>query len=191
MKFKFLLNTLAAIDSCLLHGLKRNSSGFFKPATSYLLLQKISKMFEPAKVVLQMCDDYEKAYCNGNGIRGQNQKSEFASQRKQSSNGEQNFIVSNNFSTTFYKGSVCYKFLWIRLALINKLLAKIMDYIVSNSNKFYQPFALIADPVDGLIFNSLLAAPCALEYTRMKTCDYLWSDQNADEVFITRFSKEQ
>jgi hypothetical protein len=75
--------------------------------------------------------------------------------------------------------------------LINKLLAKIMDYIVSNSNKFYQPFALIADPVDGLIFNSLLAAPCTLEYTRMKTCDYLWSDQNADEVFITRFSKEQ
>ena len=131
-----------------------------------------------------MCDDYEKAYCNGSIFNGQNQAST-GYQKRNSISEHQNVVASNNYSATFYKGSVCYKFLWIRLALINKLLAKIMDYIVSNSNKFYQPFALIADPVDGLIFNSLLAAPCTLEYTRVKTCDHLWSDQNADEVYFS------
>lgn len=40
----------------------------------------------------------------------------------------------------------------------------------------------MADPVDGPIFASLLIGPCALEYTRMKSCDLLWSDPNADEL---------
>lgn len=40
----------------------------------------------------------------------------------------------------------------------------------------------MADPVDGPIFASLLIGPCALEYTRMKTCDLLWADPNADEL---------
>jgi small G protein signaling modulator 1 len=90
----------------------------------------------------------------------------------------------NNFSPMFYKGSICYKFLWIRLALINKLLSKIIEHIVKNSNMYYNTNALIADPVNGLIFSSLLIGPCTIEYTRMKICDYLWADQNADEVLI-------
>lgn len=40
----------------------------------------------------------------------------------------------------------------------------------------------MGDPVDGPIFASLLIGPCALEYTRMKTCDQLWADPNADEL---------
>ena len=82
----------------------------------------------------------------------------------------------------FYKGSICYKFLWIRIALLNKCLTKIVDHIVANAAMFYYSHALIADPVDGLIFGSLLFGPCALEYTRMKTCDHLWTDPNADEL---------
>lgn len=87
-----------------------------------------------------------------------------------------------NFSPTFYRGSNCYKFLWIRLALLNKTLPKIIDQIINSSSKYYAPCALIADPVDGPIFSSLLMGPCALEFTRMKSCDHLWSDPNADEL---------
>ena len=87
-----------------------------------------------------------------------------------------------NFSPTFYRGSNCYKFLWIRLTLLNKTLPKIIEYIINNSSKYYAPSALVADPVDGPIFNSLLMGPCALEFTRMKSCDHLWSDPNADEL---------
>lgn len=82
----------------------------------------------------------------------------------------------------FYKGSICYKFLWVRIALLNKCLTKIVDHIVANADRFYACYALVADPVDGPIFSSLLVGPCALEYTRMKTCDHLWTDPNADEL---------
>jgi hypothetical protein len=43
-------------------------------------------------------------------------------------------LRGRNFAPTFYKGSNCYKFLWIRLAILNKLLNKIIDHIVNNSS---------------------------------------------------------
>jgi len=64
------------------------------------------------------------------------------------------------FSATFYRGSACYPFLWIRLALLHKSLAKIVEFIVSRQQTlrqpFYAPYALCADPVDGAILCSLL-----------------------------------
>ncbi len=36
--------------------------------------------------------------------------------------------------------------------------------------------------MDSNIFCSLLAGPCSLEYTRIKTLDYIWSDPNASEL---------
>jgi hypothetical protein len=94
---------------------------------------------------------------------------------------QDNFGI-HSFSPTYYKGSNCYRFLWIRIALLNKCLINIIDYIINNSSKYYAPYSLMLDPVDGPIFSSLLIGPCTLEYTRMKTCDYLWSDPNADEL---------
>lgn len=38
------------------------------------------------------------------------------------------------------------------------------------------------DPMDSNLFCSLLAGPCSLEYTRIKTLDYIWSDPNASEL---------
>lgn len=176
------------------------------------LVQKIAKTCESAQLVVSMCDDYEKTYCNSDYLNSykknsaQNTSSNnnsntnmtnsssntgniisrklFSSKSNdnQSNNNNNKAIPMNNFSPTFYKGSVCYKFLWIRLALINKLLGKIIEHIVENSKELYHPYALIADPVDGLIFNSLLIGPCALEYTRVKTIDFLWTEQNADEL---------
>ena len=89
---------------------------------------------------------------------------------------------THSFSPTYYKGSNCYRFLWIRIALLNKCLINIIDHIINNSSKYYAPYSLMLDPVDGPIFSSLLIGPCTLEYTRMKTCDYLWTDPNADEL---------
>ena len=68
------------------------------------------------------------------------------------------------------------------MALLNKTLPKIIEYIVQNASKYYLPSALCQDPVDGVILCSLLIGPCALEYTRMKTLDHIWSDPNADEL---------
>ncbi|XP_072581304.1 small G protein signaling modulator 1 isoform X6 [Vulpes vulpes] len=74
------------------------------------------------------------------------------------------------------------KHLWIRTALFEKVLDKIVHYLVENSSKYYEKEALLMDPVDGPILASLLVGPCALEYTKMKTADHFWTDPSADEL---------
>lgn len=65
----------AAIESCLFHGLKKSSANFFKPVSTYSLLQKVGKKCEQAKSVLLMCEEYEKAYCNPRFLNNQNTNS--------------------------------------------------------------------------------------------------------------------
>ncbi|XP_045309333.1 small G protein signaling modulator 1-like isoform X4 [Leopardus geoffroyi] len=48
------------------------------------------------------------------------------------------------------------KHLWIRTALFEKVLDKIVHYLVENSSKYYEKEALLMDPVDGPILASLL-----------------------------------
>ncbi|KAJ0067534.1 hypothetical protein NL108_008016, partial [Boleophthalmus pectinirostris] len=95
------------------------------------------------------------------------------------------------------------KNLWIRTALFEKVLDKIVLYLVENCrcvkkdfmvsmmkcfvtmlffSKYYEKEALLMDPVDGPILASLLVGPCALEYTKMKTADHFWTDPSADEL---------
>eukprot|EP00069_Balaena_mysticetus_P005103 bmy_17850T0 len=68
------------------------------------------------------------------------------------------------------------------MALFEKVLDKIVHYLVENSSKYYEKEALLMDPVDGPILASLLVGPCALEYTKMKTSDHFWTDPSADEL---------
>ncbi|XP_036755065.2 small G protein signaling modulator 1-like [Manis pentadactyla] len=74
------------------------------------------------------------------------------------------------------------KHLWICTALFEKVLDKIVHYLVENSSKHYEKEALLMDPVDGPILVSLLVGPCALEYTKMKTADHFWTHPLADEL---------
>lgn len=61
-----IISLCATIETCLLHGLKRRSVGFFKTSTTMALLEKLGKNFEPAKVVVDLCNDYDDKYCNKN-----------------------------------------------------------------------------------------------------------------------------
>ena len=74
------------------------------------------------------------------------------------------------------------KFLWIRVALVEKLLAKILASLVEHADKFYEPTAILADAVNGPLVANLLDGPCALDYSKMKTPDGRWSDPSADEL---------
>ncbi|XP_057347718.1 small G protein signaling modulator 1-like isoform X1 [Manis pentadactyla] len=74
------------------------------------------------------------------------------------------------------------KYLWIRTALFEKVLDKIVHYLVENSSKYYEKEALLMDPVDGPILASLLVGPGSLEYTKMKTADHFWTDPSANEL---------
>ncbi|XP_044899975.1 small G protein signaling modulator 2 isoform X7 [Felis catus] len=74
------------------------------------------------------------------------------------------------------------KHIWVRTALIEKVLDRVMQYLVENCSKYYEKEALLADPVFGPILASLLVGPCALEYTKLKTADHYWTDPSADEL---------
>lgn len=75
-----------------------------------------------------------------------------------------------------------FRYLWIRLALYEKKLARIIDHLVTNATRYYERDSLVADPDFGSILSSLLVGPCALDYTRAKTAENFWSDPPADEL---------
>jgi hypothetical protein len=74
------------------------------------------------------------------------------------------------------------KLFWLKVAIIEKKVATILECIQGSASKHYHPYALMSDSVFGSMVAQLLAGPCALEYTRIKTCDSLFTDQNADEL---------
>lgn len=145
-----------AVELCLHHRLRKRALGLFKNSTTTALLQKIGKTFEPAARVVQLLKDFER-------------------------NSENSQKLSDGRSPTWQRSS-SNRFLWVRLALLDKQLTKIVDYLLHNASKYYEKDALMTEQVDGLILASLLVGPCSLEYSRMKIPDHYWTDPSADEL---------
>ena len=49
-----------------------------------------------------------------------------------------------------------HRFMWIRIALTERVLDKIVEFLVRNADKYYSDESLVSDPVDGPILASLL-----------------------------------
>ncbi|KAL8561077.1 hypothetical protein ACOMHN_031021 [Nucella lapillus] len=158
-----IISLCGAVEACLLHGLRKRALGLFKHGTTTALLQKIAKNFQPAAQVLRVVSEVEASTSTENSS-----KKSLDNNKNQTKKGQQ--------------ASASGKYLWLRHAIFEKQLAKILDYLVQNSSKYYEAEALIADPVDGPIVASLLVGPCALDYTKMKTADHFWTDPPADEL---------
>ncbi|KAK7474549.1 hypothetical protein BaRGS_00034194 [Batillaria attramentaria] len=117
----------AAVEACLLHGLRKRSLGLFKHGTTTALLQKIAKNFEPAAQMVKLVSEIEASNSTEN-----------ASKKSLDNN-------KNQTKKTQTAASIG-KYLWLRHAIFEKHLAKILDYLVQNSSKYYEAEALIADP---------------------------------------------
>ncbi|XP_067136366.1 small G protein signaling modulator 1-like isoform X2 [Centruroides vittatus] len=155
----------AAVDACLSHNLKRRALGLFKTNSTTALLQKVAKCFEPAAEIAQMVAEIENT--------DPNKRSSSSSDSTNKLKPIQSKKLQIQYGT---------RYLWIRLALFEKKLSKIVDHLVQNSSKYYEKDALVADPVSGQILASLLVGPCALDYSKMKTQDHYWTDPPADEL---------
>ncbi|KAF3820772.1 hypothetical protein GH733_005317 [Mirounga leonina] len=140
-----IISFCAAVEACVLHGLRRRAAGFLRSNKIAALFMKVGKNFPPAEEL----------------------------SRKEN---VRKLPKMPNLSP------LAIKHLWIRTALFEKVLDKIVHYLVENSSKYYEKEALLMDPVDGPILASLLVGPCALEYTKMKTADHFWTDPSADEL---------
>ncbi|XP_016110934.1 small G protein signaling modulator 1-like [Sinocyclocheilus grahami] len=152
------------VEACVLHGLKRRAAGFLRSNKLTALFMKVGKMFPPAEELCRKVQELEQIIENK---QNQGQMSQ-ESVRKQ--------------PRPLSLSPLAIKHLWIRTALTQKLLDKIVLYLVENSSKFYEREALLRDPVDGPILASLLVGPCALEYTKAKTANHFWTDPSADEL---------
>ena len=62
--------------------------------------------------------------------------------------------------------------LWIRVALLEKVLVSIVEYLVENCSKFYEQESFISNPVCGPILASLLGL-CSVVLTLLFNCDLL------------------
>ncbi|KAI2664877.1 Small G protein signaling modulator 1 [Labeo rohita] len=162
--------SVAAVEACVLHGLKRRAAGFLRSNKIAALFTKVGKSFPPAEELCRKAQELELV---------------FESKRSQSlsySESTRKIPKVPNFSPQ------AVRYVWIHTALIEKVLDKIVLYLVENSSKFYEKEAILMDPVDGPILASLLVGPCALEYTKMKTADHFWTDPSADELIQKRHS---
>uniref|UniRef100_A0A5F5PQJ4 Small G protein signaling modulator 1 n=1 Tax=Equus caballus TaxID=9796 RepID=A0A5F5PQJ4_HORSE len=159
-----IVSLCAAVEACVLHGLRRRAAGFLRSNKIAALFMKVGKSFPPAEELSRKVQDLEQLMENArNQIQGLQEN-------------VRKLPKLPNLSP------LAIKHLWIRTALFEKVLDKIVHYLVENSSKYYEKEALLMDPVDGPILASLLVGPCALEYTKMKTADHFWTDPSADEL---------
>ncbi|XP_032112579.1 small G protein signaling modulator 1 isoform X2 [Sapajus apella] len=159
-----IISFCAAVEACVLHGLRRRAAGFLRSNKIAALFMKVGKSFPPAEDLSRKVQDLEQL---------------IESARNQIQGLQENVRKLPKLPNL---SPLAIKHLWIRTALFEKVLDKIVHYLVENSSKYYEKEALLMDPVDGPILASLLVGPCALEYTKMKTADHFWTDPSADEL---------
>ncbi|XP_069792253.1 small G protein signaling modulator 1 [Narcine bancroftii] len=159
-----IISFCAAVEACVLHGLKRRTAGFLRSNKIAALFMKVAKTLPLAERLCRKVQELEQLI--------ENRKAQGACPPE---NARKTQKVPNLSAQAI-------KYLWIRTALFEKVLDKIVQHLVENCSKFYEKDALLMDPVDGPILGSLLVGPCALEYTKMKTADHFWTDPSADEL---------
>ncbi|XP_062869749.1 small G protein signaling modulator 1 [Trichomycterus rosablanca] len=161
-----IISFCGVVEACVLHGLKRRAAGFLRSNKLAALFLKVGKVFTPAEDLCKKVQELEQIIENNS--------------RQSQSQASQDSIRKQPQSANLSPQAI--KHLWIRTALTEKVLDKIVLYLVENSSKFYERDALLRDPVDGPILASLLVGPCALEYTKAKTANHFWTDPSADEL---------
>ncbi|XP_050177521.1 small G protein signaling modulator 2 isoform X4 [Myiozetetes cayanensis] len=155
------------VEACLLHMLKRRAAGFLRTDKVAALFTKVGKTCPVAGDVCKKVQELQQ---------------QVESRKNQPSGQEPLKRQGSTTSKTPVLTPQAIKHIWVRTALIEKVLDKIVQYIVDNCSKYYEKEALLADPVCGPILASLLVGPCALEYTKLKTADHYWTDPSADEL---------
>eukprot|EP00095_Tigriopus_kingsejongensis_P009031 snap_masked-scaffold458_size165745-processed-gene-0.3 protein:Tk09031 transcript:snap_masked-scaffold458_size165745-processed-gene-0.3-mRNA-1 annotation:"small g protein signaling modulator 1-like" len=159
----------SVVDNCLSLGLKRRALGLFKTSSTMALMQKLVKENEDAEEVMKRVVAIDQ-------ISGRRTHSTGDSGSKLSRSGtlEKASSGSNLAAIT--------RFMWIRVALFEKRLQRIVCYLVQESDRYYTKDSLIADQDYGPILSSLLVGPCALEYTKIRANGHIWTDLPANEL---------
>uniref|UniRef100_A0A3Q2WSD5 Small G protein signaling modulator 2 n=1 Tax=Haplochromis burtoni TaxID=8153 RepID=A0A3Q2WSD5_HAPBU len=159
-----------AVEACLGHLLKRRAAGFLRSDKIAALFTKVGKVCDTAGEVCR---------------KVQEQLQQQADLTRTQSVGHEPLRRQGSSTTSRPPqplSAQAIKHIWVRTALFEKVLDKIVQYIVDNCSKYYEREALMHDSVFGPILAALLVGPCALEYTKLKTSDHFWTDPSANEL---------
>ncbi|XP_058977892.1 small G protein signaling modulator 1 [Musca domestica] len=168
----------AAVEACLSQGLRRRALGLFKTSSTTALLHKIAKFCPDAEHISKMVQDIEAQ----DPSKRSSSSSESFNRPPMLKKGSSSSVTSVMSASCSSNTLASMKYLWIRLALYEKRLVKIIEYLVDNASSYYDRDSLVADSDYGCILSSLLVGPCALEFTKSKTADHYWTDPHADEL---------
>ncbi|XP_068623673.1 small G protein signaling modulator 2-like [Battus philenor] len=160
-----------AVEACLGQGLRRRALGLFKTSSTTALLHKIAKHCPEAALVSARVLAAEGAPATRSASGVERRPSAPRPPLNKRGSGS---LLSQPSSQSRY--------LWIRIALFERQLAKIIEHLVNNASRYYERDALVADPDFGSILSSLLVGPCALEYSKAKPPACFWTDPPADEL---------
>ncbi|XP_045539310.1 small G protein signaling modulator 2 [Papilio machaon] len=160
-----------AVEACLGQGLRRRALGLFKTSSTTALLHKIAKHCPEAALVSARVLSAEGAPATRSASGVERRPSVPRPPLNKRGSGS---LLSQTPTQSRY--------LWIRIALFERQLAKIIEHLVNNATRYYERDALVADPDYGSILSSLLVGPCALEYSKAKAPVCFWSDPPADEL---------
>ncbi|XP_051966103.1 small G protein signaling modulator 2-like [Xyrauchen texanus] len=160
----------SSIEACLSHLLKRRAAGFLRSDKIAALFTKIGKVNTTAS---EVCHKVQEQLQQQADITRRTQSTGQEPLRRQGS-------AAGRAPQPLSAQAI--KHIWVRTALFEKVLDKIVQYIVDNASKYYEREALIHDFVYGPILAALLVGPCALEYTKLKTSDHFWTDPSANEL---------
>ncbi|KAL4711801.1 hypothetical protein ACJJTC_005970 [Scirpophaga incertulas] len=160
-----------AVEACLGQGLRRRALGLFKTSSTTALLHKIAKHCPEAALVSArvLAAEGAPATRSASGV----ERRPSAPRPPLSKRGSGSLLSQAPPQS---------RYLWIRIALFEKQLAKIIEHLVNHATRYYERDALVADPDYGSILSSLLVGPCALEYSKAKAPACFWSDPPADEL---------
>uniref|UniRef100_A0A8C6STR8 Small G protein signaling modulator 2 n=1 Tax=Neogobius melanostomus TaxID=47308 RepID=A0A8C6STR8_9GOBI len=162
----------SAIEVCLAHMLKRRAAGFLRSDKTAALFTKVGKVYETAAEVCRKVQEQLNQHTEI--TRSQSVSSSHDALRRQGSTA--------SARSPQPLSAQALRHIWVRTALFDKVLDKIIQHIVDNCSKYYEKEALMHDPVYGSILAALLVGPCALEYTKLKTSDHFWTDPSANEL---------
>uniref|UniRef100_A0A8C9VNR8 Small G protein signaling modulator 2 n=1 Tax=Scleropages formosus TaxID=113540 RepID=A0A8C9VNR8_SCLFO len=157
--------------ACLGHLLKRRAAGFLRSDKIAALFTKVGKVHATTAEVCRKVQEQLQQQAEATRSQGVSLGPE-PLRRQGSSAGRAPQPLS----------AQAIKHIWVRTALFEKVLDKVVQFIVENCSKYYEKEALMHDPVYGPILSALLVGPCALEYTKLKTSDHFWTDPSANEL---------
>ncbi|CAG9559124.1 unnamed protein product [Danaus chrysippus] len=160
-----------AVEACLGQGLRRRALGLFKTSSTTALLHKIAKNCPEAALVSArvLAAEGAPATRSASGV----ERRPSAPRPPLNKRGSGSLLSQSPPQS---------KYLWIRIALFERQLSKIIEHLVNNASRYYERDALVADPDYGSILSSLLVGPCALEYSKAKAPACFWTDPPADEL---------